>query len=184
MLARRDQENLVHAHQTVAAGKPLNQGTKQLQPKTPFKVPLNDENGPLAMGKKTVKGGAGKQNENTKPGKDAFVTPAGRAPSAFCYMERELTENTADTRQRAPLGMKTTNAKARNQTPAPGTIKPERTNKRASNQKAKKIAPLVQPSETEAASKPAQDDVPDIEYMPPKPTGKRDTEHQYSTIPI
>lgn len=82
MLALRDQENLVHAHQTVAAGKPLNQGTKQLQPKTPFKVPLNDENGPLAMGKKTVKGG-GKQNENMKPGKDAFVTPSGRYPLSW-----------------------------------------------------------------------------------------------------
>lgn len=68
--------------------------------------------------------------------------------------------------------MKTTNAKARNQTPAAGTIKPERTNKRASNQKAKKFAPLVQQSETETASQPVQDDVPDIEYMPPKPKGK------------
>lgn len=85
MLALRDQENLVHAHQTVAASKPLNQGGKQLQPKTPgarapktpFKVPLNDENDPLAFGKKTVKG-TGKQKENAKPSvKDAFVTPLG-----------------------------------------------------------------------------------------------------------
>lgn len=84
MLAVRDQENLVHAHQTVAAGKPLNQGTKQLQPKTPgarapktpLKVPLNDENDPLMLGKKTVKG-TGKRNENTKPANDAFVTPSG-----------------------------------------------------------------------------------------------------------
>lgn len=79
--------------------------------------------------------------------------------------------------------MKTTNAKARNQTPAPGTLKPERTNKRTSNQKAKKFAPLVQQSESEGASKPAQDDVPDIEYMPPKPKGKRDTEHQTRMVP-
>lgn len=89
MLAFRDQENLVHAHQTVAASKPLNQGVKQLQPKTPgarapktpFKVPLNDENDPLAFGKKTVKGtgkGTVKQSQNTKISvKDAFVTPAG-----------------------------------------------------------------------------------------------------------
>ncbi|OJJ81160.1 uncharacterized protein ASPGLDRAFT_50691 [Aspergillus glaucus CBS 516.65] len=152
MLAVRDQENLVHAHQTVAAGKPLNQGTKTpgaRAPKTPFKVPLNDENGPLAFGKKTVKA-TGKGNENLKPAKDAFVTP--------------LPEN----RQRAPLGMKTTNAKAK--TPAPiGTSKPERTNRRTSTQKVKKIAPFVQQSEPETAAKSIQDDVPDIEYMPPKP---------------
>lgn len=84
MLALRDQENLVHTHQTVAAAKSLNQGVKQLQPrtpgtrapKTPFKVPLNDENDPLTFGKKTIKA-AGKQRENTKPAKDAFVTPLG-----------------------------------------------------------------------------------------------------------
>lgn len=87
MLAVRDQENLVHAHQTAAAGKPLNQGTKQLQPKTPFKVPLNDENGPLALGK-TVKGGAGKQNENAKPSKDAFVTPSGM--HTMCYEKTDI----------------------------------------------------------------------------------------------
>ncbi|PLB54251.1 hypothetical protein P170DRAFT_460445 [Aspergillus steynii IBT 23096] len=162
MLALRDQENLVHAHQTVAASKPLNQGGKQLQPKTPgarapktpFKVPLNDENDPLAFGKKTVKG-TGKQKENAKPSvKDAFVTPL------------------ADPRQRAPLGMKTTNAKAKGlQTPAPpaGTVKPERTTKRGSTQRAKKFTPLVEQSQSKVQDKPAQDDVPDIEYMPPKP---------------
>ncbi|KAF5856313.1 hypothetical protein ETB97_007549 [Aspergillus alliaceus] len=162
MLALRDQENLVHAHQTVAASKPLNQSAKSLQPKTPgarapktpFKVPLNDENDPLAFGKKTVKG-LGKQNGNAKPSvKDAFVTPV------------------ADTRQRAPLGMKTTNAKARGlQTPAPpaGTVKPERTGKRGSSQRVKKFTPLVEQSKLEVGDKPAEDDVPDIEYMPPKP---------------
>lgn len=85
MLALRDQENLVHAQQTTAAAKPLNQGLRQLQPKTPgtrapktpFNVPLNDENDPLAFGKKTVKGN-GLCNENTlKPAKDAFITPLG-----------------------------------------------------------------------------------------------------------
>ncbi|KAE8152552.1 hypothetical protein BDV25DRAFT_150835 [Aspergillus avenaceus] len=167
MLAIRDQENLVHAHQTVAASKPLNQGTRQLQPKTPgtrapktpFKVPLHDENDPLAFGKKTVKG-AGKQNANAKPSvKDAFVTPMG------------------DPRQRAPLGMKTTNAKARGvQTPAhPGTLKPEKTGKRGSTQRVKKFAPLIEEPKAEVQDKPAQDDVPDIEYMPPKPKELPDT---------
>ncbi|KAL4935714.1 hypothetical protein BDV06DRAFT_206447 [Aspergillus oleicola] len=162
MLALRDQENLVHAHQTVAASKPLNQSTRQLQPKTPgnrapktpFKVPLKDENGPLAFGKKTVKTG-GKQNENARPSaKDAFVTPMG------------------DTRQRAPLGMKTTNAKAKGlQTPAAllGTLKPEKTTRKGSTQRVKKFAPFVEQPKPEVQAQPVQDDIPDIEYMPPKP---------------
>ena len=89
MLALRDQENLVHLHQTAAAGKSLNQGVRQLQPKTPstrapktpFKVPLNDENGPLGFGNKTGKGRGiiGVRNEDAvKPGKDSFITPMGR----------------------------------------------------------------------------------------------------------
>ena len=69
--------------------------------------------------------------------------------------------------------MKTTNAKARGlQTPAaPGTMKPERTTKRASTQKVKKFTPLTEPSQPEVQAQPAPDDVPDIEYMPPKPKG-------------
>lgn len=71
MLALRDQENLVNTHQTVAANKPLNQGVKQLAPKTPGrKVRLNDENNTIAFGKQTVKG-------KGNLGKDAFVTPMG-----------------------------------------------------------------------------------------------------------
>ncbi|KAL4997222.1 hypothetical protein BDV10DRAFT_170110 [Aspergillus recurvatus] len=162
MLALRDQENLVHTHQTVAASKPLNQGTRQLQPKTPgnrapktpFKVALKDENDPLAFGKKTVKT-IGKQNENARPSvKDAFVTPMG------------------DTRHRAPLGMKTTNAKAKGlQTPAAavGTIKPERTIRKGSTQRIKKFSPFVEQPQPEVHLQPAEDDVPDIEYMPPRP---------------
>ena len=83
MLAHRDQENLVHSHQTTAAAKPLNQSAKPLQPKTPatrypktpLKVPLNDENNPLTLGKKTIHNDRG--NENAKPAKDALVTPLG-----------------------------------------------------------------------------------------------------------
>ena len=57
MLAARDQENLVHGHQAAAASKPLNQGARQLAPKTPgkapktpFKLPLNDENNAGGLG--------------------------------------------------------------------------------------------------------------------------------------
>lgn len=53
------QENLVNAHQTAAASKPLNQGARVLPPKTPgktlpktpFRLPLHDENRPLTFGK-------------------------------------------------------------------------------------------------------------------------------------
>lgn len=77
MLARRDQENLVNTHQTTAAAKPLNQGLKQLAPKTPGKkVPLNDENHPGAFKKLGVKGNGNRQ-DNGKPGNNAFVTPMG-----------------------------------------------------------------------------------------------------------
>ena len=95
MLAARDQENLVHGHQAAAASKPLNQGTRQLAPKTPgnkapktpFKVPLNDENGGgIFGGGKTSMRMNGKGIENfmteAKKGgladKNAFVTPIGK----------------------------------------------------------------------------------------------------------
>ncbi|KAK2803623.1 hypothetical protein FQN51_003385 [Onygenales sp. PD_10] len=170
MLAARDQENLVHAHQTAAAAKPMNHGARQLQPKTPgnrapktpFKVPLNDENNPLAFGggRKTGKANNG-QNENLlRPGKDgigggnALVTPMGP-------------------RNRAPLGMKTTNAKAKNlQTPAPplGTAKPGKTAKRSSTRKLKQSAPEIQPAQTSIPTiENVEEEVPDIEYMPPEP---------------
>lgn len=72
--------------------------------------------------------------------------------------------------------MKTTNAKAKGlQTPAPpgDTVKPEKTNRKSSNaQKVKKAAPAVQPSRTELLGKLKEDDVPDVEYAPPKPKGK------------
>jgi len=74
--------------------------------------------------------------------------------------------------------MKTTNAKARAiQTPAAlENAKPERTNKRTSAQKIKKVAPPVQQSQLDVRGKVSDDDVPDIEYMPPKPKGGCDCE--------
>lgn len=93
MLAARDQENLVHGHQTAAASKSLNQGTKGLQPKTPgnrypktpLKIPLQDENGPAGFGGKSVLGVKDKGLENLIAGrkkgtifdKNNFVTPLG-----------------------------------------------------------------------------------------------------------
>ena len=101
MLAARDQENLVHGHQAAAAAKPLNQGIKQLAPKTPgnrptktpLKIPLNDENGANVFGggKKAI--GKGTENVIFGPSKGgkaeskAFVTPMGT--------NQQMTANTA-----------------------------------------------------------------------------------------
>jgi len=95
MLAARDQENLVHGLQQVAASKPLNQSTRSLQPKTPgpqntktpLKIPLRDENAPGGFGGKS---GKGKGIENMATGKkgmtfdkNAFVTPMGKLTYAW-----------------------------------------------------------------------------------------------------
>lgn len=94
MFTARDQENLVHGHQAAAASKSLNQGARQLAPKTPanrppktpFKLPLNDENGAAAfgggkLGLNTVGRGNGNIVMTSKKGgladKNAFVTPMG-----------------------------------------------------------------------------------------------------------
>jgi len=89
MLAARDQENLVHGHHQAAAAKPLNQGRLQPKtpgnkyPKTPLKLPLNDENAPAGFGGKP---GMGKGIERLMTGgkkgatldKNAFATPLGK----------------------------------------------------------------------------------------------------------
>lgn len=95
MLAANDQENLVYSHQTNASSKPLNQGIRGAQsktpgqraPKTPFRTWRNDENNPTAFeaqvkALKTL----GKGDENgthsiRKEGKlnsTGIVTPMGR----------------------------------------------------------------------------------------------------------
>lgn len=89
LAAHTDQENLVASHQQAAAAKPLNAGTRAFgaktpahkAPKTPFKIPLNDENGATRAGKTA---GKGVENQLLPTGKkggkadgNAFVTPAG-----------------------------------------------------------------------------------------------------------
>ncbi|KAL1591587.1 hypothetical protein SLS60_011837 [Paraconiothyrium brasiliense] len=151
VLAAKDQENFVHGLQTAAASKPLNAALKGFAAKTPAnKVSRNDENA-VAKGGKSVLQAKGRGNENLfltgkKEGKldsNAFVTPAGP-------------------RTRAPLGMKTTNAKAKAfQTPAPlsASAKTQKASPRLRRPKVK-----VQPDVQHAA----EHDVPEVEYMPPK----------------
>ncbi|KAH0548128.1 hypothetical protein GP486_008144, partial [Trichoglossum hirsutum] len=168
MLAVRDQENLVHNRQTAAASKPLNQGVKHVAPKTPgarapktpFKVPLNDENAAGRGGVKSVMKTVNKANENLMSGgvpgdRTAFITPLGP-------------------RNRAPLGLKTTNAKAKAfQTPlepaGDGGI--EKAHQQTATARRTKPAPSHTDSGKLGAPdvKGSKDDEREIEYMPPKP---------------
>jgi hypothetical protein len=85
-LAARDQENLVHNLQAGTAGKSLSAGLKGLNaktpankaPKTPFKIPLNDENGVTKGGKGTLGKGLATGKKEGKLESNAFVTPAGK----------------------------------------------------------------------------------------------------------
>ncbi|MCJ1474612.1 hypothetical protein MMC13_003272 [Lambiella insularis] len=168
MLAARDQENLVHGHQTAAAGKRSNHGVRQLPPKTPgnktvnapLRLPLNDENvvnsfGGAEAGVKAM----GKSSENLLTGakakgltgKNAFATPIGP-------------------RNRAPLGMKTTNAKAKAfQTPAPTALDSEIGKNPSNGATARK--PKLRISHAEPSSIDILGDNEleerEIEYMPP-----------------
>lgn len=165
---------MVHAHQAAGAAKPLNQGLRQAPPKTPgnkvpktpFKLPLNDENGnggagPFKGGLRTI----GKGNENAVTGKkgglgvqNAFITPVAQ-------------------KSRAPLGMKTTNAKAKGiQTPAP----PKDGGLGDKNQKsvsARKPKPKVSHAEMTKIDVLGDTELEerDIEYMPPKVQGEIQT---------
>jgi hypothetical protein len=163
MLATRaDQENLIHEQQTAAAAKPLNQGLRGLTaktpgnkaPKTPFKVPLNDENAQYNGGKSVLKTN-GKAFDNTlgKKGpvfdKNAFVTPAGP-------------------RNRPALGVKTTNAKANvfktpaNKVTEPSPLKHQKTGSpRLRRPKLKVLKP-------EVVQQASDDSDVEPEYMPPK----------------
>ena len=155
MLAARDQENLVNTHRTTAAAKPLNQGARALNPKTPsnlktpFRASRNDENRQIDFNgqKPGVKDGPSKLDKN------AFQTPA--------------------LRERAPLGLKTTNAKGHQfKTPAPlqQTNRPDRTANKASTARRSgrskiTIAPS-EPVQTDILSEEEEDE-PDYGYAPP-----------------
>lgn len=96
-LAANDQENAVRHLQAAAAGKSLNAGLKGFNaktpgnkaPKTPFKIPLNDENA-VTKGGKSILHTKGKGAELVTGGKggkvddNAFVTPAGTICDRQC----------------------------------------------------------------------------------------------------
>ncbi|WPH03068.1 Hypothetical protein R9X50_00594200 [Acrodontium crateriforme] len=148
--SRNHNENAIYEQQTAAAAKPLNQGLKGLAPKTPgakapktpFKISRNDENATFGPGKTGGKGKQGDEKTN-KAERNAFVTPAGP-------------------RTRAPLGNKTTNAKAF-QTAAPPTEKlsARPTSPRMRRAKVKIHQPDLLDGDVES-------DEHDIERMPPR----------------
>ena len=193
MLAARDQENLVHGYQAAAASKPLNQGIRQLPPKTPgnkapktpFKIPLNDENGVMGNGGgKTVLKVNGKGNENLTiggkkgvlAGQSALITPSGMYQSfLLCFeFEDELTLRLGP-RNRAPLGLKTTNAKAKEfQTPVviPGPNDLGKPTQKSAT--ARKPKPKVTPAKMTKIDVLEDQDLleeREIEYMPPPAKG-------------
>ena len=172
-LAFRDQENLTHTHQTKAAGKPLNQNTCTLHPKTPgnlktpFRHAKNDENLPVTF---CGKEGIGKDGTSALD-KSAFVTPLAL-------------------RHRAPLGPKTTNAKAQPlQTSTVAlTNKPARTvfkhsGARRSAKSKITIAPTEPVDADVLSKKPEQEEGPDFGYAPPPPVELPDPPIEFEEDP-
>ncbi|KAJ4306610.1 hypothetical protein N0V88_001415 [Collariella sp. IMI 366227] len=164
LAAHHDQEN-VYTHQAGASKQQLQAKTPGARyPKTPLKVPLNDENTNHGFGGKSVlraKGNneniltVGKGGNGIKSGKEALVTPAPRTA-------------------RAPLGNKTTNAKARatHQTPGAKQIGRdiEKTNIRpTSNRRLKQAAPQIEAPKLEVHTDRSPLEEEEIEYAPPKP---------------
>ncbi|KAK4142302.1 uncharacterized protein C8A04DRAFT_13327 [Dichotomopilus funicola] len=155
LAAHHDQENL-YKHQAGASKQQLQAKTPGARfPKTPLKVPLNDENVNHGFNGKSVLRGKN-NNENGKAGKMALVTPAGPRTG------------------RAPLGNKTTNAKARSTYQTPGA-KPGASNfeksalKPTTTIRPKQAAPQTESSKLEVHEDiaPLQDE--EIEYAPPNP---------------
>ncbi|KAK5113912.1 hypothetical protein LTR85_010445 [Meristemomyces frigidus] len=157
---RGNNENAIYDQQTAAASKPLNQGVKGLAPKTPgnkapktpFKVPLNDENAAFGNGKTSGKGKDGglfAKGEGGKAERSAFVTPAGP-------------------RTRAPLGNKTTNAKAAAfQTPAaPPTQDKQALSAKPTSPRMRRAKVKIHHAEADPLGNGAEER--EIEYMAPR----------------
>lgn len=191
MLAARDQENLVHGHRAAAASKPLNQGAKYLQPKTPgnkvpktpFRVPLNDENGPPRFGggksglNGNVKGAENLMTGGRKGGlgdKKQFITPLGTFVKLILFDGSKTNLISSDARGRAPLGLKTTNAKTKVfQTPAPLPVDNEakKERKSVSARKAKTKVNHAEMTKIEGLGDEDKLEDREIEYMPPRAKG-------------
>lgn len=174
LAAHRDQENLVHSHQVPTKQQPKTPGARY--PKTPSRFGQNDENAPTAFAGKNGLGG-------TRPGgndgitmtkglgaQQGFVTPMGEPEQLFIIMT--LTDSLfIEPRTRAPLGAKTTNAKARNGPTggAKSTItEVEKTQmKQPTAHKQKPKSSLQLEIKADQQEEPDNDEEP--EYAPPRP---------------
>ncbi|KAK3359238.1 hypothetical protein B0T25DRAFT_91114 [Lasiosphaeria hispida] len=174
LAAHHNQEN-VYTHQAGASKQQLQAKTPGARyPKTPLKVPLNDENTHHGFGGKSILRTKG-NNENIattgrggKSGKASMVTPA--EPRTV----------------RAPLGNKTTNAKART-TQQTGGVKDiirelEKTTINPSTTLRPKQAALqAESSKLEVhTDRNPLDDEEDVEYAPPRP---RDAPYESDILP-
>ncbi|KAK3378558.1 hypothetical protein B0H63DRAFT_480245 [Podospora didyma] len=180
LAAHRDQENLL-SHQAAAASS-----KQQLQsktpgaryPKTPLKVPLNDENTNHGFGGKSVLRTKG-NNEN--------IATVGKGGNGLGKATRSNLMTPAEPRTtRAPLGNKTTNAKARATQQNAGVkdivrefektgIKPTTT------VRPRQGGPQVESSKLEVhTDKSPLDEDEDIEYAPPS---VKDAPYQSDVFP-
>lgn len=211
MLAARDQENLAYSHHAGAASKPQNQGMRHIQPKTPgarfpktpLKVPLNDENTNAGFGGKSMLRTKG-NNENIATigkggnglGKSNLVTPLGMSAHLLALlvptfspseqMNSSNIEILEPRTSRAPLGNKTTNAKAR-AGPTGGGVKDivrefEKTQAKPTTVKRpKQAAPHIETSRLEIHNDKAGPlEEEDIEYAPPQ---QKDIPYESDVIP-
>lgn len=89
-------------------------------------------------------------------------------------------------RNRAPLGLKTTNARAKAfQTPAaPGTDNAldKTTQKSGTARKPKPRVNHAEMSKVEVLGQPDETDETEIEYMPPKPEGEPSRDHVHTSL--
>ncbi|KAF5008030.1 hypothetical protein FDECE_5677 [Fusarium decemcellulare] len=159
LAAHRDQENLVHTQQVQTKQQHKTPGARY--PKTPSRFPQRDENAPTAFAGKTGLGGA-----KSFLGNDKTVAKGNGT--------RQALMTPMDNRNRAPLGNKTTNAKAR--TGQTGGVKDivkefEKTQLKPTAQKPKQrpidLAPLEIRLKEEQQAVEQQEEEP--EYAPPRP---------------
>jgi hypothetical protein len=138
----------LHARTSVLGGKAAQAQTPGIGgskfPKTPMRIPLNDDSGTGARMPMTAKKSALNQTVRSTP----FITPAGT--------------------KRQPLGGKDTNKRSMRRTPLSGGKGSGKGNKL-------QFPSHVKPSESKAETKAKvvgdDDDISDVEYIPPPVKG-------------
>ncbi|KAK7425485.1 hypothetical protein QQZ08_008050 [Neonectria magnoliae] len=156
LAAHRGQENLVHSHQVPSKQQAKTPGARY--PKTPSRFPRNDENAPTGFTGKTGLGGPRQFG-----GSDKSAMKANGA--------RQALMTPLDTRSRAPLGNKTTNAKAKGGQVGgfKGIVSElEKTQLKPTTHKPKQISVDMAPIEFKVKTQQKTTDEEEPEYAPPK----------------